>query len=152
MRGGKGAGAPVSSNDASRYDDRMDPRAHELLSSVRQTAENHAGLDLLVLFGSRSRGDDTASSDFGYLGRAPFEADRLLTGLVKVLGTERVDLANLERASGLLRFRAARDGRPIFEAEPGTFARFWFDTVSFWCDAEPVLRAGYEDVLERLGP
>lgn len=124
---------------------------------MRQTAENHAGLDLLVLFGlfgSRSRGDDTASSDwdFGYLGGVPFEADRLLAGLVKVLGTERVDLVNLERASGLLRFRAARDGRPMFEAEPGTFARFWFETVSFWCDAEPVLRAGYEDVLERLGP
>ena len=26
--------------------------------------------------------------------------------------------------------------------------RFWFDAVSFWCDAEPLLRSGYETILQ----
>jgi len=50
-----------------------------------------------------------------------------------------------------VRYRAARDGRLVFEAERGAFERFWFDAVSFWCDAAPVLRAGYKTVLDGLG-
>lgn len=132
----------------------MDENAPVLLISVREVAERHAGLELLVLFGSRGRGDETARSDwdFGYIGDERFDPDRLLADLVLALGTERVDLANLKRANGLLRFRAARDGKPIFEVRPEAFARFWFEAVSFWCDAEPVLREGYQGVLERLGP
>lgn len=130
------------------------PASDPLPAALGQVARQHPGLDLLVLFGSRGRGDETARSDwdFGYLGDERLEADRLLAELILALGTDRVDLVNLKRASGLLRFRAARDGRPIFEGRPDAFARFWFEAVSFWCDAEPVLRAGYEDVLERLGP
>ena len=70
--------------------------------------------------------------------------------LVDLLGTDRVDLADLDRASGLLRFRAARDGRVLFEVEPGVGDRFRLQAAQFWCDAEPVLRKGYDAVLAEL--
>jgi predicted nucleotidyltransferase len=112
----------------------------------------HPGLVLVVLFGSRARGDSAERSDWdiGYIGQV--ESDRLLLDLVSALDTERVDLIDLERAAGLLRYRAARDGTPIFEATPGAFDRFWLEAVMFWCDAYPVLQAGYSELLAELGP
>ena len=52
---------------------------------------------------------------------------------------------------GLLRFRAARDGVLVYEERPGIFDRFRFEAARFWYDAEPVLRSGYEALLDRLG-
>ena len=112
------------------------------------------GLSLLLLFGSRARGDARVRSDWdlGYVGSAAFDPDELLASLVGAVGTERIDLVDLTRAGAQLRFRAARDGRPLFQAVPDAFARFWLDAVSFWCDVQPILRAGYDAVLSELGP
>ncbi|HEY6877144.1 MAG TPA: hypothetical protein VI299_03955, partial [Polyangiales bacterium] len=71
---------------------------------------------------------------------------------VAALGTDHVDLANLATAGGLIRYRIARDGLVVFEADPKQFERFWFDAVSFWCDAAPVLQAGYKAILDGLTP
>ena len=111
------------------------------------------GLRLLVAFGSRARGDAHEASDwdFGYLGAATFDPDRFLSALIHALGTDRVDLVDLRRAGALLRFRAARDGRPLYEAAPDEFTRFWLEAVAFWCDVAPMVRAGYEAALAQLG-
>ena len=124
------------------------------LTMIEDEAATAAGLRLLVLFGSRARGDPHEASDwdFGYLGSSTFDPDRLLPALIRTLGTDRVDLADLRRAGALLRFRAARDGQPLYEAAPDEFARFWLDAVSFWCDVAPMVREGYEAALARLGP
>jgi predicted nucleotidyltransferase len=110
------------------------------------------GLELLLLHGSRARGSETSGSDwdFAYAGRAEFDPAMLLAALVAVLDTDRIDLADLEHASGLLRFRAARDGVVVFEAKRGDADRFRLAAAQFWCDAAPVLRRGYDDVLARL--
>ncbi|HYO11620.1 MAG TPA: nucleotidyltransferase domain-containing protein [Thermoanaerobaculia bacterium] len=125
------------------------PEIEQVIALARQSP----GLELLLLFGSRARGDVHPGSDwdFGYLGGPGFDADDLLGRLVLTLGTDRVDLVNLERANGLLRYRAAAEGRPLFESDPDRFARFWFEAVSFWCDMGPIIRAGYEEILEDLG-
>ena len=124
-------------------------RAEEHLASL---GARHPALRLLVLFGSRARGDAREQSDWdlGYLGEPGMDADALLLDVVNALGTDRVDLVDLARAGGQIRFRAARDGRPLYEAPRGAFAEFWIEAVDFWCDAEPVLRAGYADALARL--
>ena len=57
---------------------------------------------------------------------------------------------NLGQTSGLLRYRAASEGQPIFEKSPGGFERFWFKTVSFWWDMGPIFKAGYEEILQDL--
>jgi predicted nucleotidyltransferase len=115
-------------------------------------AERTFGLELLVVFGSRARGDARQGSDwdFAYLGAASLDANRLNAELSLALRTDRVDLADLARAGGLLRFRAARDGVPVYESREGTFRDFWFDAVQFWCDAGPVLDVSYDAVLARL--
>lgn len=104
------------------------------------------GLRLLVLFGSRARGEARPASDwdFGYLADEGFDPDALLADLITRLNTEHVDLVDLERANGLLRYNAAAEGKPLYEAELDEFERFWFD-------AEPILLAGYDEVLERIG-
>ncbi len=125
----------------------IDPRLAQFLHESRPP-----GLRLLVLFGSRARGDagDLADWDFGYVADREFDPDRLLAAVVGQVGSDRIDLVDLARAGGQLRYRAARDGQPQYEAQPGEFARFWIDAVTFWCDAAPVLGQAYADVLERL--
>lgn len=117
---------------------------------ISALAARTPGLQLLVLHGSRARGDAGATSDWdlAYLADGRFDPDGFLADLVIGLRTDRIDLSRLKGASGLFRYRVARDGEPLFEAEDGAFARFWFETVSFWCDAEPLLRGGYEAILQ----
>ena len=126
----------------------------DLRALARDLADHHPALRMLVHFGSRARGHQHERSDwdFGFLAAEGLDLLALQAELGLALRTDRVDLADLDRASGLLRFRVARDGVVLFERERGLFERFWMDAVRFWCEAKPVLRAGYESVLERLGP
>ena len=78
------------------------------------------------------------------------DRDGLFVDLVTACGSDRVDLVDLDRAGGLVRYRVCRDGTPLYEQAPGTFQHFWLQAVRFWCDAEPVLRPGYDDVLHGL--
>jgi len=133
--------------------DPFPPPPAATLEDLAALAALTPGLRLLVLFGSRARGDAGPGSDwdFGYVAGEGFDPDALLADLIARLNTERVDLVDLERANGLLRYRAAAEGKPLHEAAPGEFERFWLDALSFWFDAEPILLAGYDDVLERIG-
>jgi predicted nucleotidyltransferase len=121
------------------------------LRAVREAAAKHAGLEVLVLFGSRARGEGIEGSDwdFGYLASSQFDPAALLSDLVLALGTEDVDLVDLSTASGLLRYRAARDGRLVC-GHIAAFERFWLQAVDFWCDTEPILRPAYQAVLAEL--
>ena len=122
-----------------------------LLPFAESTA--YPGLRLLVLFGSRARGEAGAAADwdFGYLATDDFRPDLLLADLMRAVESDRIDLADLARAGGQLRYRVARDGRIVFESTAGLFERFWIEAVSFWCDAGPVLERAYAGVLERIG-
>lgn len=121
---------------------------------LRAAAALFDGLEALVLFGSRARGDarDTSDWDFGYLGAPSLDVEGLLATLVTMLDTDRVDLVDLARAGGQLRYRVAADGQLVFERTPGELGRFRLDAVLFWCDAEAVITRGYDRVLEALRP
>lgn len=120
--------------------------------TLARAAQGAPGLELLLLYGSRARGDAHAGSDwdFGYLADPPFDVAGLLAALVERLGSDRIDLVDLSRAGGLLRFRAARDGDTIFERRPGLGDEFRLAAAAFWCDAAPVLERGYAQVLAEL--
>ena len=122
------------------------------LERLRSTIGDTPGLRLLVLFGSRARGDHQPSSDwdFGYVASSEFDPDRLLAALVDTLNSDRIDLVDLSRAGAALRYRAAGDGEVVIEGD-GEFGRFWFEAVSFWCDMGPLIRRGYDAVLAELG-
>jgi predicted nucleotidyltransferase len=119
---------------------------------VTELAREFPGLDLLMLFGSRARGDDYSESDwdFAYLAGTNFDPDEFLARLVLLLDTDRIDLVDLRRANGLLRYRAAAEGRLLFASKPEVFDRFWFEASSFWWDMEPVFKEGYEAILRGL--
>jgi predicted nucleotidyltransferase len=125
--------------------------AKQPLRAVHEAAAKYAGLEMLVLFGSRARGDATVRSDwdFGYIASSQFDPAALLGDLVLVLGTDDVDLVDLSSTGGLLRYSAARDGRLVW-GHIRTFERFWLEAVDFWCDTEPILRSAYQAVLAEL--
>jgi predicted nucleotidyltransferase len=112
-----------------------------------------AGVQVLVLHGSRARGDGGPDSDwdFGVLTDGTIDLAALATALTSLLGTDAVDLVDLRRASALLRYRTARDGVVLAEQREGAFREFQLEAVHFWCDAGPVIRAAQDDVLAALG-
>lgn len=124
----------------------------DAVRGVTRVGKETPGLRLLLVFGSRARGasHDQSDWDLGYLSTTDMDPAALRVRLIDVLGTDRVDIVDLERASGLLRYRAARDGELVFEARPGLGDEFRLDAVRFWCDAVAVLQRGYEDVLAEL--
>jgi len=124
----------------------------DALDALARVGRETPGLRLLLLFGSRARGAAHEQSDWdlGYLAAANMDPATLRVRVAEVLETDRLDVVDLERASGLLRYRAARDGQLVFEARQGLADEFRFEVVRFWCDAAPVLQRGYEDVLAEL--
>jgi predicted nucleotidyltransferase len=110
-----------------------------------------AGLDLLLLHGSRARGDGRSTSDWDLAHLGHTDAATLTAVVSLLVGTDDVDVVDLARASALLRFRAARDGIALIERRPEAFLQFRLEAVRFWCDAGPVIRAAQDDVLASLG-
>ena len=121
---------------------------------LSRLAQATPGLELLMLFGSRARTDAHPRSDWdlAYLAEAEFDLAALLGAVVEAVGSDRVDLVDLGRASGLLRYRVARDGQVVYEARPRLAERFRLEAAQFWCDAAPVLQRGYDEVLAELKP
>jgi predicted nucleotidyltransferase len=129
----------------------MDPDAIPR-TALRQAAARHPALRLLLVHGSRARGDEHAGSDWdlGYLADGPLDVGRLHADLAQVLGTDAVDLVDLARASALLRFEAARHGRVVVADPQDVHQRFVLEATLFWCDAGPVIERAHAAVLASL--
>ena len=123
-----------------------------MIDQIARIAKTSPHLELLVLHGSRARGDAHARSDwdFAFIGAPGFDADDLLARLAEAVRTDVLDLANLNRASGLLRFNVASSGFAVFESAPGAFDQFRLNAISAWLDMAGALGPAYDDRLERL--
>lgn len=124
----------------------------EMHGVLERVAAATPGLHLLVLHGSRARGDAHARSDWdlAYQASPAFDVDALLAALADCLKADWIDLVDLDRAGALLRHRVASDGVVLFERESGRFDRFRLDAVHTWCDLAPVLEPLYARVLDTL--
>lgn len=124
----------------------------EHVAGLKPIAAAAAGLQMLLLYGSRARGEAHEHSDWdlAYEADATFDPDALLAAVAERLHADRIDLVDLGRAGALLRHRVARDAVVLFERTPGRFERFWFDAVHTWCDLAPVLEPLYARVLDSL--
>jgi uncharacterized protein YutE (UPF0331/DUF86 family)/predicted nucleotidyltransferase len=99
-------------------------------------------LRLALMFGSMATSTGTSESDLD-LAIAPLHPDLSLRDeldlqrrLTEVSGRE-VDLVRLDKASCLVRWQVARDGRVLVEAGPFEAARFLASAASDYLDFEP---------------
>ncbi len=128
----------------------------ETIRSVAATVGRTAGLRLIVLFGSAAREGTGRPEDIdlGVLGTAPLDAIELTSRFTRALGTQGVDVTDLRTADPLLLMLAARDGVPLYQADPAAFARFASLAVRRYADTRKFRRMEKEqlgDLLERRG-
>jgi predicted nucleotidyltransferase len=82
------------------------------------------GLRLAVLFGSTAAGRARVSSDVDIGVLYDGDPEALRQEAVRLLGTDRIDLVDLRRASPLLAMAVAKTGRVLHEGETAAFASF----------------------------
>jgi predicted nucleotidyltransferase len=99
--------------------------------ALSEVCQRH-GISLVVLFGSHAKGAARPESDLDLgvlVDEYPVEPERelaLIRDLVQALRRADLDLTILNHANPSLCYQAARDGLPLYEREPGAFARFRF--------------------------
>lgn len=108
------------------------------------------GVVLAYLFGSLGRGQAGHDVDLAILTRET-PVFRLREDIVAVLGTERVDLVDLRRASPILRFEILRASRPLYVADQEVQERFELDTLRLYRDTHPLRHRQREYLRRRMG-
>jgi len=104
-----------------QLDSGNDRRLRDAATSVGRRLDAY----LLVLFGSAARGEETVEDiDIAILGSGPIDVVAATNELTQSLQTQDVDVTDLSRADPILLALVAREGVPLFEKEPGEFARF----------------------------
>jgi hypothetical protein len=116
------------------------------------------GVQLAYLFGSLARNDvacdgapGDAANDVDLAGWSPDEpAYRLREPLVQCLGTEWLDLVDLQRASPVLRFEILRTGRPLYVVDEAFQRRYEMQTLRVYQDTDYLRRCQREILKERF--
>lgn len=119
------------------------------LTALRQALADCPNVLAVFLFGSQTDGYATPASDIDLavlFERPPSLQEELALGAVisEALGTERVDLVNLNRAHLLLRHRAV-GGRLLYERDAAQVSDFIESTVRRFVDYAPDLETYYRD-------
>lgn len=126
----------------------------EQLERLVQRLREYPNVLAVFLFGSQVDGYATPESDVDLavlFEQDPSLEEELDLGIVagETLGTERVDVINLNRAHLLLRHRAV-GGRLLYERDPIRVSDFIEETILRYIDYEPDLRAFYRDYDQAL--
>jgi predicted nucleotidyltransferase len=101
------------------------------------------GLQLVLLFGSYAAGSPHKRSDIdiAFLFDMPVDILALTNRVIGLLHTDNVDVIDLRRASPLLKFAAAKDGRLLYERSPGIFNDFISLAFRMYVDAKKLRSA-----------
>ncbi len=117
----------------------MKPQIFTVLKpKIPQLTEQIPYLELLVVFGSRAKGNHNPSSDWDFAllfdeqQRQQYESgggwncyrSMIILQQILELGDDEMDWVDLKDASELLAHEIAKDGIVIYESEPGIFAEF----------------------------
>jgi len=114
------------------------------------------GVLLAYLFGSLAEKNEKLSRS-----RPPGDVDLailtkegpaygLLEAIADILGTDRLDLVDLRRASPVLRFEILRSGSPIYISDEDLRERYEMETIHLYRDTEPMRRRQREALKERM--
>jgi uncharacterized protein len=105
-------------------------------------------LRLAVLFGSAATGRMHRRSDLdlGFLHDGPVDILRLTNDVIRLLGTDSVDVVDLRRASPLLRFSAVRRCVVLYERAPGDFPEFTSLAFRMYADTKKLRDARKQSI------
>ena len=133
---------------------RHSPLPKDISTSLEKlpTIFEEEGVLLAYLFGSfalayKARKREPHDLDLALLTNDK-SAWMLWDAITEALGTERLDLVNLKRASPVLLFEILRTGRLIYSSDEATRERFVLDALRLYRDTEP-LRRRHRVVLKR---
>lgn len=107
---------------------------------------------VLTVFGSAGRGESTARDlDVGVLveAGAPFDASAATVALIELTGTDRIDLAHLNRAGPVLRERALVGSVGLSESEPAALADAAVAAIAERIETDPMRRLNLELMAAR---
>jgi predicted nucleotidyltransferase len=107
-------------------------------------------LQLVLLFGSMAQGSVHGKSDIdlAFLFDQPVDLLALTNEVVKLLHSDRVDVVDLQRASPLLRFSAAKKGTVLYERTDGLFNQFLSLTFRMYVDTKKLRDARRQMIRE----
>lgn len=122
------------------------------LAAAAGRVGHQLGWRLIVLFGSAARREDRVPEDLdlGVLGAGPLDPVAVTNRLIRELGVQQVDVADLTRADPLLLALVARDGIPLFEAQPGAFAEFASLALRRYADTRKFREMEGREIRDRL--
>ena len=125
----------------------------ERLESLAHLLEKK-GVLLAYLFGSLATNGEKVTRMPGDVDLAVLTREepawRLQEALVEWLGTDRLDLVDLRRASPVLRFEILRSGRPIYISDESIRERYEMETLHLYRDTEPMRRRQRDALKERM--
>jgi predicted nucleotidyltransferase len=127
----------------------------DLVARVEGALRDGPGLQLAVLFGSIARGDHHAGSDVD-VGIVPVDpmlpmrAELELQRRLEAACGRPVHLVRLDRASTLLKWKVANDGRPLVNDPPHAWSRFVARSAMEFAELAPQLREAEERFRARL--
>ncbi len=98
----------------------------EILQESLSPLYSDRGLQLVILFGSLVSGKTHRQSDIdlAFLFDKPADTVTLAAKVIRLLNTDQVEVVDLRRANPLLQFRVAKEGKRLYEREPGLFPSF----------------------------
>ena len=128
----------------------------EMVERLADLEGVNPSIELVVLFGSTAKGRARSRSDLDIAVRGDelLDLDALYVVLAPRLGTERLDLVDLQTAGSVLAFEVARHGRLLYERDEGTFRSFQARASRRYCDTAKLRRAQQRSIhafLERQG-
>lgn len=130
-------------------------RFSELPSDIKQRLAQliplfeREGVQLAYLFGSLGQGQPGHDVDLAILTRSEL-AFRLRGAITECLGTERLDLVDLRRASPVLRFEILRTGQLLYAADQALSERFEMATLQVYQDTAWLRRQQRAYLRERM--
>lgn len=117
-------------------------------------AGSEADCRFIALFGSAARSDGKEPEDLDFAVLPKDELDRvaLINRLIRALGVQEIDVADMKHADPLLMMVVAREGIPLYQAEEGEFGRFASLAVRRYADTRKfreMERREIRDFLDR---
>ena len=121
---------------------------------IAEVAKKH-GLALLVLFGSRARGDERQKSDFDVAyssvkNLSLHEENQMAVELHEVLKTINVDLVNLHHTGPLLLKKITEEGIPLYEIRQSVFNQLYLYALRIFRESKNLNILRQEYVLHTI--